>query len=207
MRTHITLWLAAISVSSAIQLSPSDLLPSYHFTRTEDKMTNPNGLMWMPNPDVGPFPTQTYHMFYQIQDPDGVWSWGHATSADMVVWKNQSRTNIRGKSGGGLALPNGTSAHPDWRGVAFASDPALSTDSDVVGTSLWYSVDNDLNAWSVYKGYTGECHGTMGNATAVICPGMVPSTTRAAFIGDNYAWKEVCKYGYNDRMYSKRRFC
>jgi sucrose-6-phosphate hydrolase SacC (GH32 family) len=86
--------------------SKPDLLPAYHFTRTKNEMNDPNGLMYLPKPLSAPTIGNTYHMFFQSNDPGQSLGsvWGHATSDDMVRWKRQNRTGIKGSSGGGVSL-------------------------------------------------------------------------------------------------------
>ncbi|ALW84208.1 glycosyl hydrolase family 32 [Hymenobacter sedentarius] len=57
--------------------------PAYHFSPAAHWMNDPNGMVYYQG---------TYHLFFQYY-PDGmVWGpmhWGHATSADLVSWKEQ----------------------------------------------------------------------------------------------------------------------
>lgn len=57
--------------------------PAYHFTPTAHWMNDPNGMVYHKG---------TYHLFFQHY-PEGMeWGpmhWGHATSPDMVSWKEQ----------------------------------------------------------------------------------------------------------------------
>ena len=58
--------------------------PAYHFTPAAHWMNDPNGMVYYQG---------TYHLFFQYY-PDGMtWGpmhWGHATSPDMLTWKEQS---------------------------------------------------------------------------------------------------------------------
>jgi fructan beta-fructosidase len=58
--------------------------PAYHFTPAAHWMNDPNGMVYYKG---------TYHLFFQHY-PEGMeWGpmhWGHATSPDMVNWKEQS---------------------------------------------------------------------------------------------------------------------
>src|SRR3569623_3577128 len=57
--------------------------PQIHFTPPAHRMNDPNVLLYYKG---------TYHLFYQYYPKASVWGpmhWGHATSADMIHWKNQ----------------------------------------------------------------------------------------------------------------------
>ena len=63
---------------------------------------------------------------------------------------------------------------------------------DPVGLSVWYSEhsddqNDDLLAWQPYTGKSAACNGSF--AAAVVCPGMVPDSVGAGYIGDNYVWR------------------
>ena len=151
--------------------------------------------MYLPDEAGGTWPTFTYHMFFQSNNPGQSSGsiWGHASSHNLVEWHRHNRTEIRGSSGGGVSLPQGTTDHPDWRGAAFASVPLFPPHSPPVGLSLWISKDKNLSNWELYD--FGACLGTLGDDTAVICPEIVPNETRAGYIGDNYVWKETTADG------------
>ncbi len=65
---------------------PSDLnseifRPNFHFTPEENWMNDPNGMFYY---------NSTYHLFFQYYPEGNVWGpmhWGHATSEDMIEWK------------------------------------------------------------------------------------------------------------------------
>jgi len=55
--------------------------PNFHFTPQENWMNDPNGMFYLKG---------TYHLFFQYYPEGNVWGpmhWGHATSKDMVTWK------------------------------------------------------------------------------------------------------------------------
>ena len=57
--------------------------PVYHYTAQQNFMNDPNGLIHLDG---------VYHLFYQY-NPSGTTagngSWGHATSTDLVHWKQR----------------------------------------------------------------------------------------------------------------------
>jgi fructan beta-fructosidase len=57
--------------------------PQIHFSPKEEWMNDPNGLVYH---------NGVYHLFYQFYPDSTVWGpmhWGHATTTDLVHWKNQ----------------------------------------------------------------------------------------------------------------------
>lgn len=58
--------------------------PQIHFTPSKNWMNDPNGMVLVDG---------TYHLFYQYNPMGNDWgnmSWGHATSTDLLHWKEQS---------------------------------------------------------------------------------------------------------------------
>lgn len=57
--------------------------PNFHFTPKSGWMNDPNGMFYFSN---------YYHLYFQHYPDDNVWGpmhWGHATSSDMITWKEQ----------------------------------------------------------------------------------------------------------------------
>lgn len=57
--------------------------PEFHFTPQANWMNDPNGMFYF---------NGTYHLYFQYYPNDNVWGpmhWGHATSQDLVHWKEQ----------------------------------------------------------------------------------------------------------------------
>jgi fructan beta-fructosidase len=57
--------------------------PQFHFSPAAKWMNDPNGMVYYKG---------TYHLFYQYYPKDIVWGpmhWGHATSKDLIHWKQQ----------------------------------------------------------------------------------------------------------------------
>jgi levanase/fructan beta-fructosidase len=57
--------------------------PHFHFTPKANWMNDPNGMFYLDG---------TYHLYFQYYPDGNVWGpmhWGHATSKDMITWKEQ----------------------------------------------------------------------------------------------------------------------
>ena len=57
--------------------------PAFHFTPNQGWMNDPNGMIYL---------NGQYHLFFQHYPDSTVWGpmhWGHATSSDLVQWKEQ----------------------------------------------------------------------------------------------------------------------
>lgn len=71
------------TVSTEIDNEEALYRPNYHFTPKKGWMNDPNGMF---------FYNGYYHLYYQHYPDDNKWGpmhWGHATSTDMVTWKEQ----------------------------------------------------------------------------------------------------------------------
>ncbi|MFC5683854.1 glycoside hydrolase family 32 protein [Flavobacterium sp. MAHUQ-51] len=58
--------------------------PNFHFTPQKGWMNDPNGMFFLDG---------TYHLYYQYYPDGNIWGpmhWGHATSKDMIQWKEQA---------------------------------------------------------------------------------------------------------------------
>lgn len=73
-----------IKQSYAQNMYQEQYRPQIHFSPKEHWMNDPNGMVY--NEGI-------YHLFYQYYPDSTVWGpmhWGHATSTDMIHWKEQS---------------------------------------------------------------------------------------------------------------------
>jgi len=89
--------------------------PNFHFTPKNGWMNDPNGMF---------FHKGSYHLYFQHYPNDNVWGpmhWGHATSTDMITWKEQK-----------IAL------YPDNMGYIFSGSAVV----DVHNTSGFGSLKN-----------------------------------------------------------------
>jgi fructan beta-fructosidase len=58
--------------------------PQFHFSPKAHWMNDPNGMVYL---------NGTYHLFFQYYPEGTIWGpmhWGHATSKDLVHWKEQA---------------------------------------------------------------------------------------------------------------------
>jgi sucrose-6-phosphate hydrolase SacC (GH32 family) len=114
--------------------------PEFHFTPSKNWMNDPNGLIYN---------NGLYHLYFQY-NPFGIdWghmSWGHATSTDLVTWKQQDVAipESNGKmifSGSAVFDKNntsglGTTENPPLIAIYTAHDETLQTQC------IAYSLDN-----------------------------------------------------------------
>lgn len=83
--------------------------PQVHYTTKNGWINDPNGLIYLDG---------TYHMFYQYNPAEPHWGnmhWGHATSTDLIHWKEEK-----------------TALFPDDRGAMF-SGSAISDEKNLLG--------------------------------------------------------------------------
>lgn len=74
---------ATAADTAAVPPATPQYRPGYHFTPAAHWMNDPNGMVYYQG---------TYHLFFQYYPNAMVWGpmhWGHATSPDMVTWKEQ----------------------------------------------------------------------------------------------------------------------
>eukprot|EP01052_Picozoa_sp_SAG31_P048372 SAG31_NODE_10093_length_1184_cov_1.102304_1_plen_215_part_10 len=169
---------------------PAWLRPGFHFTRKQFHMNDPNGLMVR----RGAGGALQYHMYFQSSDPGQPHpsEWGHTVSPDLVHFKRQPRTPIRGSSGGGVALPSSFVPPPQLSGakaVTINSGPDHPALNPPTGLHLWYATDDQLLDWTLYRNDSNVQ--SSNNMTCVICPELIPPSFNPGYIGDNYVWLET----------------
>ncbi|HXB91412.1 MAG TPA: glycoside hydrolase family 32 protein [Puia sp.] len=147
------------SGSTAAQSSPykQPFRPQIHFSQQAHWMNDPNGMVYYKG---------TYHLFFQYYPKSTVWGpmhWGHATSTDLVHWREQpialypdslgyifsgsAVVDIKNTSGFGRAGQTPLVAiftHHDPKGADAGRD-------DFQNQSLAYSLDDGVT-WKKYAG-------------------------------------------------------
>jgi fructan beta-fructosidase len=131
--------------------------PQIHFSPKEHWTNDPNGMVYF---------NHTYHLFYQYYPKASIWGpmhWGHATSTDLIHWKERPIALYPDSlgyifSGSAVVDSNNTSGfgkngkmplvaiftHHDPKGEKEGGDKFQNQ-------SLAYSLDNG-NTWTKYKG-------------------------------------------------------
>ncbi|WP_208645631.1 glycoside hydrolase family 32 protein [Mucilaginibacter endophyticus] len=131
--------------------------PQIHFSPKQHWINDPNGMVYF---------NHTYHLFFQYYPKGSTWGpmhWGHATSPDLIHWKERSIALYPDSlgyifSGSAVADSNNTSGfgkkgkiplvaiftHHDPKGEKEGTDKFQNQ-------SLAYSLDNG-NTWTKYKG-------------------------------------------------------
>lgn len=77
----VSLLIAGKSIAQETVLFKENYRPQYHFSPAKNWMNDPNGLVYRDG---------LYHLFFQHNPFGNVWghmSWGHATSKDLIHWK------------------------------------------------------------------------------------------------------------------------
>ena len=126
--------------------------PQIHFTPAKNWMNDPNGMVYA---------NGTYHLFYQYNPQGNDWgnmSWGHATSSDLMHWKEQAVAMTRDELG---AIFSGSAVIDKDNTAGFGANAmvALYTSAgetgDVAGKqqqSIAYSIDGG----KTFIRYTGN---------------------------------------------------
>ncbi len=126
--------------------------PQIHFTPAKNWMNDPNGMVYA---------NGTYHLFYQYNPQGNDWgnmSWGHATSSDLMHWKEQAVAMTRDELG---AIFSGSAVIDKDNTAGFGANAmvALYTSAgetgDVAGKqqqSIAYSIDGG----KTFTRYTGN---------------------------------------------------
>ncbi len=73
----------SLATQEKLPFEEAQYRPSFHFTPNENWMNDPNGMFYLNN---------IYHLYFQYYPKGNTWGpmhWGHATSKDLVSWKEE----------------------------------------------------------------------------------------------------------------------
>jgi fructan beta-fructosidase len=121
--------------------------PQFHFTSRRGWHNDPNGLVWQAG---------TYHLFYQ-HNPYG-WSWGnmhwgHATSTDLVHWKEQPTALYPRQFGDWCFSGSGVVDTHNTGGFQTGGEPPLVVAFTSTGRGECIAFSNDRGkTWQEYQG-------------------------------------------------------
>lgn len=130
--------------------------PNFHFTPKANWMNDPNGMFYLDG---------VYHLFFQYYPDGNKWGpmhWGHATSTDLVSWKEQPIALYPDElgyifSGSAVVDRNNTSGFGDGTNVPIVAiftyhDPIKEKEGkiDVETQGVAYSLDNG-KSWTKYE--------------------------------------------------------
>jgi fructan beta-fructosidase len=77
------LFLGVVLLATGQEEDPEKYRPKYHYSVAKNWLNDPNGLIYLDG---------EYHMYYQYHpldnSPNGPKHWAHATSTDLVHWKD-----------------------------------------------------------------------------------------------------------------------
>ncbi|HEY4153125.1 MAG TPA: GH32 C-terminal domain-containing protein [Pseudolysinimonas sp.] len=145
---------AAHAVADTSDPADQAYRPYLHFTPEENWMNDPNGLV----EENG-----TYHLFFQYNPDGNQWgnmSWGHATSTDLVHWKQQPlaipHDNEQDIFSGSVVVDThnssgfGTPSNPPMVAI-FTSAYTSGPHNGIQAQSLAYSTDHG-QTWTKYSG-------------------------------------------------------
>lgn len=146
--------LAGLSAAPAAADTPEHR-PAYHFSPAKNWMNDPNGLVYYKG---------VYHLFFQHNPLGDVWgnmSWGHATSRDLVHWKEQPVAipfdANEGVFSGSVVVDTtnssgfGTTKNPPLVAMYTSAYTPASGRDGIQAQSLAYSTD-DGQTWTKYSG-------------------------------------------------------
>jgi fructan beta-fructosidase len=129
--------------------------PAVHFSPAKNWMNDPNGMV---------FHKGVYHLYYQHNPSGNTWgnmSWGHATSTDLVHWKEQplaiSTDDQEDVFSGSVVVDKdnssgfGTAENPPLVAIYTSAYKDASPHRGLQAQSLAYSLD-DGQTWTKYSG-------------------------------------------------------
>ncbi|MDP9693318.1 UNVERIFIED_ORG: sucrose-6-phosphate hydrolase SacC (GH32 family) [Arthrobacter globiformis] len=129
--------------------------PAYHYTPQQNWMNDPNGMV---------FYKGVYHLYYQHNPSGNQWgnmSWGHATSTDLVHWKEQplaiATDDQQDVFSGSVVVDKnnssglGTAENPPLVAIFTSAYKDASPYKGLQAQSLAYSLDEG-KTWTKYSG-------------------------------------------------------
>lgn len=129
--------------------------PAVHFSPEKNWMNDPNGMVYHKG---------VYHLYYQHNPSGNIWgnmSWGHATSPDLVHWKEQplaiSTDDQEDVFSGSVVVDKdnssgfGTAENPPLVAIYTSAYKDASPHRGLQAQSLAYSLD-DGQTWTKYSG-------------------------------------------------------
>ncbi len=163
-RTISALTLAGLTLAGALAgaapagadtaLGQEQYRPAIHFSPAKNWMNDPNGMV---------FHKGVYHLYYQHNPSGNTWgnmSWGHATSADLVHWKEQplaiSTDEQEDVFSGSVVVDKdnssgfGTAENPPMVAIYTSAYKDASPHRGLQAQSLAYSLD-DGQTWTKYS--------------------------------------------------------
>lgn len=146
--------LAGSLPASAAELGDEQYRPAIHFSPAKNWMNDPNGMV---------FHKGVYHLYYQHNPSGNTWgnmSWGHATSTDLVHWKEQplaiSTDDQEDVFSGSVVVDKdnssgfGTAENPPMVAIYTSAYKDPSPHRGLQAQSLAYSLD-DGQTWTKYS--------------------------------------------------------
>ncbi|MBT2512447.1 GH32 C-terminal domain-containing protein [Arthrobacter sp. ISL-30] len=141
------------SAASGSTLGQEPYRPAFHFSPEKNWMNDPNGMVYHKG---------VYHLYYQHNPSGNTWgnmSWGHATSTDLVHWKEQplaiSTDDQEDVFSGSVVVDKdnssgfGTAENPPLVAIYTSAYKEASPYRGLQAQSLAYSLD-DGQTWTKY---------------------------------------------------------
>jgi len=121
--------------------------PQFHYTPQKNWMNDPNGMIYLDG---------EYHLFYQHDNYDKVFSnmsWGHAVSTDLVHWKELPKAIVPDNDGLGMIF-SGSAVLDKNNSAGFGANALVAfytSTNPQQQQSMAYSTDKG-RTWTKYKG-------------------------------------------------------
>ncbi|KAK9717571.1 hypothetical protein K7432_006078 [Basidiobolus ranarum] len=142
--------------------------PSYHFQPPKNWMNDPCAPMKTPD--------GRYHLFYQYNPYDAIWgnmTWGHASSSDLLHWKDEENALKPDQPYDHLGIFSGSGITKGYKGKPTVGYTAVSK------LPISWKIDYSLESEQQALAYT-EDNGTSWKKLGVVIKSP-PETTRTGF--------------------------